>query len=200
MANQILVIDTETTGLDPAKNSLWQIGIYYVDPQGKAYTANFRCKPLDIDNITDEALQVCHTTKEELMQLPEAKVMYEQFRNFLLSCCALQTPLIWVGYNCKFDQAFVDNFLKAFDSQDSIWKYFRHHHSVDMFEYMKLLKSSGLFESESLRLEVAYKLFGISEDTAHDACQDSYVTYLLYQWATDTIRKGFLQNQKLMEV
>jgi hypothetical protein len=63
-----------------------------------------------------------------------------------------------------------------------------------MYEYMKLLKSSRLFESESLRLEVAYKLFGISEDTAHDACQDSYVTYLLYQWATDVSRKGMQAN------
>lgn len=195
---KLIFIDTETTGLDPVKNSLWQIGIVYRNESGQVYSLNFKCKPLNMENITDEALQVCNTSREELEKLPDPKEVKNQFIEFLLSCINGGEKLTWVGYNSRFDQGFIDVFLKHFDPQDSIWNYFYRHH-VDMLEYVRLLKSMELFNPETLKLGSLYQMFGIDETTAHDAVQDSYVTYLTYQWAEDIIKKGFIYNQKLLE-
>lgn len=186
---KLLVIDTETTGLDPKKNSLWQIGAYYRNKAGQIYTLNLKCNPLDWENITDEALTVCHTSKLALSKLPPAQDLYNTFRNFLIQETSDGEKLTWVGYNCEFDQAFIQSFFHHFDSNDSIWNFFDRHY-VDMLDYMRMLWSLEIVNTPSLKLETAYKMFGLGIDTAHDGCEDAKVTYMLYQWMEETIKKG----------
>lgn len=191
---KLLVIDTETTGLDPVRNSLWQLAGYYRNKDGQLYTLNLKCSPLDWENITDEALAVCHTSREELAKLPPAKALYDTFRNFLLQETADGEKIIWCGYNCRFDQGFVESFFKHFDPTDSIYRFFDRHH-VDMLDYMRILRSMEVINAPSLRLETAYKMFGLGTETAHDALEDAKVTYMLYQWATDILAKGLNNGQ-----
>lgn len=186
---KLLIIDTETTGLDPTKNSLWQIGAYYRNKKGQVYTLNLKCNPLDWENITDEALTVCHTSKLLLSKLPPARDLYNTFRNFLIQETSDGEKLTWVGYNCRFDQAFVQAFFLHFDINDSIWNFFDRHY-VDMLDYMRMLRSLEIVNTPSLKLETAYKMFGLGIDTVHDGCEDAKVTYMLYQWAEETIKKG----------
>lgn len=192
---KILFIDTETTGLDPVKNSLWQLAAYYRNAKGELFTLNLKCKPLDMENISDEALRVCHTTKEALAALPEAKELYTTFRDFLVQETRDGEKIIWAGYNYRFDQAFVEALFKHFDPRDYIRNFFDRH-SVDMLDYMRLLRSMEIVNAPSLKLETAYKMFGIGTETAHDALEDAKVAYMIYQWATSTITKGLNSDRK----
>ena len=186
---KIFIIDTETTGLDPNKNSIWQIAGYYRNAQGQLFTIDLKCNPLDWTNITDEALKVCHTTKEELAKLPPAREIYNVFRSFLLKESSDGEKIIWGGYNCKFDQSFMQAFFKHFDSHDSIFHFFDKH-AVDMLEYAKALKAIGILNADTLKLETIYKMFQQGTETAHDALEDARVTYMFYQWMENTIMKG----------
>lgn len=192
---KILFIDTETTGLNPIKNSLWQLAAYYRNSKGELLTLNLKCKPLDMENISDEALQVCHTTKEALAALPETKELYTTFRDFLIQETRDGEKIIWAGYNYRFDQAFVESLFKHFDRKDSIWNFFDRH-SVDMLDYMRLLRSMEVVNAPSLKLETAYKMFGVGTEAIHDALEDAKVAYMIYQWATSTITKGLNNDRK----
>ena len=188
----LFIIDTETTGLDPDKHCIWQIGCYYVDDQENVFSLNYKCRPYNMDTISPQIYEICSVTKEELESYPDPKEVYHQFRNFLLSKMGTE-KLTWCGYNCQFDLNMMDAFFKHFDPEDSIYKFF-HHHCVDMYAYMKILKSMKVINAPSLKLETAYKMFGIAEDTAHDALQDVRVTYMLYKWAQNTILKGLKEG------
>ena len=193
---KIFVIDTETTGLDPNKNSLWQLAGYYRNAQGKLFTLDLKCNPLDWENITDEALRVCRTSKEELAKHPPAQQLYMTFRNFLLQEISDGEKITWCGYNSKFDLAFVESFFKYFDPSDSIYRFFDRGSTVDMLEYMRLLRSIGFINTPTLKLEEVYKMFGYGTETAHDALEDAKLTYLLYQWAENTIINGLNHDRK----
>lgn len=178
---KILVVDTETTGFDPNKNCLWQIGCYYRNEFGQLFSLNLKCKPYGDVDIEDEALKVAHMTRDELFSLPDPNEVYQQFRNFLISISAGEKP-IWVGYNSRFDLNFVEAFMKHFDPKESIWNYFDRHF-VDMLETTKFMKAIGVFNPENLKLGRVYEMFGMDTDTAHDALQDTKVTYMLFQYA-----------------
>lgn len=186
---KLFIIDTETTGLDPSIHSVWQLAGYYRNSQGNWFSLNLKCCPLRLELVTEEALTVCHTTKEELSSYMPAKDLYEQFRNFLVRETIDGDKITWIGYNSKFDIQFVEKLFKDFDPNDSIFKFFSRQ-TVDMYEFMKILKSMELINTPSLKLEEAYKMFGIGTETAHDALQDVMVTSMLYQWAEGIMRKG----------
>ena len=185
---KILVIDTETTGFDPTQHCLWQIGCYYRNESGILYSLDLKCKPYNIETITDAALEIAHITKEELMALPDPQEVFQYFRNFLISISCGEKP-IWVGYNAKFDINFVEAFIKHFDSQDSIWKYVDKHY-VDMLEFTKMLNAIGKWSAENQKLGRIYELFRIDADTAHDALQDTKVTYMWFQYAEQILLKS----------
>lgn len=185
---KIFVVDTETTGLEVGKHSIWQLAGYYRDELGNLSSVNFKCCPLHLENTTEEALKVSRMTKELLKILPPAKSMYYELVNFFLKISQGEKPL-WIGYNCKFDIGMVDCFLKEFDGQDSVRKYFDPYH-IDMYEYMKLLRSINFVNPENLKLEQVYRMFGVGTETCHDALQDAEVTYRLYTWAEQTLQKG----------
>lgn len=192
---KILCIDTETTGLDANKNSLWQIGAYYRNKNGQVFTIDLKCCPLDVVNITQEALNVCNKTKEELLSLPPANTVYESFRNFLVQETLDGEKITWCGYNCRFDQGFMESFFKTFDPQDSIWKFFDRHH-VDMLEFMRMLRATEITKASSLKLGTVYEMFGINPDTAHDALEDARVTFMAYQWMESVLMKGISNGIK----
>jgi DNA polymerase III alpha subunit (gram-positive type) len=178
---KLLIIDTETTGLDPNVNHIWQIAAYYRNSKGEWSTINLKCCPCSLENVTNEALQVCRTSIEELTSFPDAKSVYNQFRNFLIQETSDGEKLVWVGYNCKFDMSFMESFFKYFDQQDSIYRFFSRHH-VDMLDFSRLLYTAGVLDSPSLRLETIYKLFGQGTETAHDALEDARITTMYYNW------------------
>ena len=190
---KLLIIDTETTGLDPNVNHIWQIAAQYRNAKGEWSFINLKCCPYSLDNITEEALKVCRTSLDELKSLPDSKTVYNQFRNFLIQETSDGEKLVWVGYNCKFDMNFMEAFFKNFDQQDSIYRFFSRHH-VDMLDFSRLLYTAGVLESPSLKLETIYRLFGYGTETAHDALEDAKVTALYYTWIESHLQSTIVKR------
>lgn len=96
--NNVLVIDTETTGLDPEADELLQIAIVEYDGDGR-FLSFFRP---DRHTEWPEAMAVNHITPAAVALCHPAEAYRDTIQKALDSADAL------VGYNVGFDLAFLD--------------------------------------------------------------------------------------------
>lgn len=190
----ILVIDTETTGLDPEVNDIWQIAAYYRDANERVFTIDLKCRPDDMNSVHPQMLEVCHVTKEQLESFPPSQQVYQQFRNFLLGIQPFGSKLIWVGYNTQFDMTFMQKFFKVHDQGDSIYNFFDKR-AIDLLPFLQMLRSIDIINPTNLKLETVYWMFGQGTETAHNALEDARVTYMFYLWIEDLLKKGLRHEQ-----
>ena len=67
---KLFFADTETTGLDPIKNEMFQLA-FLIELEGKvAEEVNITFRPERWDTVSPEALEITGKTKEELRSYP----------------------------------------------------------------------------------------------------------------------------------
>jgi len=190
--NKIILIDTETGGVNPEKSALIQLsGIIRIDKKD-VEKFNFYIKPFENSEVTEKALEVQGRTLEELKtdKYVEEKEVYKQFIKLLdkyIDKYDRTDKFIVAGYNVRFD---VD-ILKAF---------FQRHGNNFLFSYLdssmldplysiRLLQIAGILPVlENNKLETWCKHFGI-ELKAHDSLEDIVATKKLIGKLISLIRK-----------
>ena len=173
---KLLFLDTETTGLDPDKNAVIQIaGVVEINGEVKE-EFNFKCKPLEDDEVELQALDVQKLTVEELELYPESKPVYEQFSKMLDSYVDRYNKadkFYMVGQNTKFDYDFLNSWFKKHGDR---FLYSRiNYHLIDIMQMSAMFKLAGLMEIPNLKLETIAKYFKIPLD-AHKAENDVKAT------------------------
>ena len=106
-----LVLDTETTGLDPKAQDVIQVaGVLQIN--GKEYERfNFKCQPFSYENIQVAALKINRTTVEMLKTYPTPAQTCNQLCDLLdRYVFGYKTKFTLIGQNVAFDI----NFLKEF--------------------------------------------------------------------------------------
>lgn len=125
---KLILIDTETTGLDAERNGIIQIA-GSVRVGGKEVDSfNWQIAPLPNDVIEPGALAVNGHTAEIIKTWPNPAQVKKEFESLLAKHCNKfdkSDKFHWVGYNADFDMRFVRAwFSKLGDSYFGSWFWF----------------------------------------------------------------------------
>lgn len=161
MLKNYLIVDIETTGLDPQKDKIIEIGAIKVK-EGQ--------EPERFDRIINPRIpipvyitELVGITDEMVCEAPELDVVMAEFLEF-----AEELPLL--GHNLKFDYSFLKTAAvrcgysferKGLDTLAIARKYLK--------------------ELESRKLDALCQYFGIQDDNHHRAWNDVQVTMELYE-------------------
>lgn len=178
---KFLVIDTETTGLDPTSNQIIQLGaIVYDDKEEKAsinlHVSYDHCsfiEPVAFSKnktgINDFMQHYIHTDKKNL-DIREAVYKFCDF--------VLKNPCDYlVGFNVQFDLSFL---RAAFERSKVNFVNFLPYKVIDPFVTAQMLILTGnLPNTMKTNLSALCKHYGINNEGAHEAMQDIGMTYSL---------------------
>lgn len=157
-----IVIDIETTGLDPSNDSLIEVGALKVQDEKVVDTFSSLINPgVEIDSYNSSLTGI---TNEELADAPSTVSVLEQFSDFI-------GDSILMGHNVHFDI----NFL-----YDNFEKYLSVPLSNDFVDTLRLSKRY-FKEAPSHKLTRLADYLHIEVDVSHRALADCYTTLYLYK-------------------
>lgn len=187
MINQttIIVFDFETGGLDTAKLEPLSLAAIALDPrtlQEKDRWQAKRIRPLDMNNLSQGALDVNGIKREELMDAPEQKLVWAEFAKF----CKKHNPKgaspfsapIAAGKNIRnFDLPIAERLCRTYGNVDKGGR-------PNLFNPRKIIDLEDLiwswFENsddlENYKMDTLRAYFGMSTEGAHDAMVDTEQT------------------------
>jgi len=177
---KVLWLDTETTGVDPVKNSIIQIaGIVEVDEVAIDRFSIFM-QPFPGAEIEPEALVVSGTTLEKLETYKSFALGMDRFKCKLeenIDKFSKTDKFILAGYNIGYDAGFLRQaFLHVGDNFFGSWFFSC---NLDVMTYVaEDVKRGARYESHSLGSVCAVN--GVCLECAHDALADIAATRELY--------------------
>ena len=159
----LIWIDTETTGLDPFKHGIVELGAIIDGRPVKHF--NRICDPGDV--VYDpKALEVNGISLEEIKSRPSIEEMLREFDQHVWD------RAIIAGHNVAgFDIPFLK---EAYRRAGLKWRF--HYHCVDPMVLANVLKHWGLLDTRSLSLGGLAEHFGIDPGNAHRALDDIKTT------------------------
>ena len=189
---KILWIDTETTGLDPARHEIIQLaGIIEINKVIKD-SFNFRCRPTNPGTVSEEALKVIGHTLDEIRQWPEPRSLFKGFLQTIgpyINKHNKNDKYIVGGQNVEFDYRFLEATAKL-HKFDYLFAYLGYH-KIDTIHMAMIAKLLGRLDVPNLRLQTLAKHLNIPlDDNAHDAFADITATRQVAQQLLRIIAGG----------
>ena len=189
----LLYIDTETTGLDTATCSIWQLSGYISDTAtGTSDSFDYKMRPYRNEIISKEAAAKTGATQEELDSYPSQSEAFANFTALLSKYVDLEDwnqRAIPVGYNISFDL----DFLRAWFTFNNSATLFSKNIYFPGIDVMYLAAYCLLGERSKMRnfqLSTVYeKLTGKSLTDAHNAMTDIDATKELLNVIVGKLRK-----------
>ena len=161
-----IVIDTETTGLNPYDDELLQVSI--IDVQGNTLFNSY-IKPLYTDNW-NKTMAVNHITPETVATAPNILEVKQEISRIINSAHTI------IGYNVDFDLGFLSN-IGIKNENAAI---------VDVMEnfayiYGEWSEQYGCHKWQRLTKCAEYYGYNCGTDIAHDSLADCKATLYCYQ-------------------
>ena len=163
--NEIIIVDTETTGLNADTDELLQVSI--IDSQGNTLFNSY-IKPLFTENW-DGAMAVNHITPEMVANAPNILEVKQEINRILNSANII------VGYDTNFDLSFLSAAGIEFEQQQI----------VDIMQdfapiYGEWNDYYGSYKWQKLTTCANYYNYNWGDDTAHDSLADCRATLYCY--------------------
>jgi exodeoxyribonuclease X len=169
---QVVIVDTETTGFDPATDSLVELAAVYPDSWGRGDHETHTSLVKPTTPIRFDAMAAHHITEEEVANAPDLDMAMdavfgnEEERNeFLL-----------VAHNAEFDRGFLPQFAT--------------HPWICTYRCaMHIWPDAQSHRNQSLRYELGLDVSdmpGKAGGSAHRALYDAWVTFKLYEKMRET--------------
>lgn len=177
MENKYIVLDTETTGLNAAEDELLQVSI--IDNEGTVLFDSY-IRPTQHTEWA-EAERVNHITPEMVADAPTIAEVMPEINDILNRYDKI------VGYNLKFDKAFLENNGAEFLSTE-------YADVMKMFApiYGEWNDQRGSYKWQKLTIAADYYGYDWSEHKeAHNSLGDCYATLHVYKEINEVIK-----NQK----
>ena len=188
VSNQILWVDTETTGLDPERNGIIEIaGIFQYPGQRDQKSKRFEtmCDPGRVE-LHPKALEVNGIKEEDISTFQPIDRALANMDTYVEPWCVI------AGWNCA---GFDIPFMKAAYKRAGIkWRF--HYHCLDMMVVANWLKFCGRLNCKSLSLQNVAKYLGINTadfGDAHRAMPDVLTTVAIAK----VFRDQFLGGMKI---
>lgn len=172
--NEYIVIDIETTGLDPSYDEIIEIAALKISNDEIISSFSSLCKPTPYTSSDDGVTTLCYVdefitkltgiTNEMLSEAPITEIVIKDFIEFI-------GDSILIGHNVNFDV----NFL-----YDSVKQYYNLDFSNNFIDTMRIARKL-LPELKHHRLIDLIKHYGISSTSSHRAMPDVENTYTLFQ-------------------
>ena len=182
---KMLFFDTETTGLDPVKNSLFQIAlIVEIDEQIK-FRKSYYARPLAGTIASPEALKINKVTVEQLRDMPPAEETFKKIRDDISPFLngSRFDKFILSGYNSgPFDIPFFKTWVEKIAGFTEYNKMFWVG-GVDVMDFAlwKLRKTRGNmvnFKQETVARELGIK---VDENLSHEGMYDVCTCYNIFR-------------------
>ena len=177
MENKYIVLDTETTGLNAAEDEILQVSI--IDNEGAVLFDSY-IKPTQHTEWA-EAERIHHITPEMVADAPTIAEVMPEINDILNRYDKI------VGYNLKFDKAFLENNGAEFLSTE-------YADVMEMFApiYGEWNDQRGSYKWQKLTIAADYYGYDWSEHKeAHNSLGDCYATLHVYKEINEVIK-----NQK----
>jgi DNA polymerase III epsilon subunit-like protein len=169
----ILLIDFETTDVDPTKAKPIQLAAVLLDKKTLEEKTTFSSFiKQDLKNANPQALKVNGITKQQLAQAPsQDEVIHEFVKKFGTDVMLAS----WVQY---IDRAMLFLMLKDADLDPHIYDYY---HFLDVWPiaYTHLTKQGNQVEFRSS--DAMFKYFGIPPRGTHDALEDCRIAAEIFK-------------------
>lgn len=166
----LIFVDLETTGLDPRKHEIIQIGALVVSQPDFEVVKKWevKVKPEHLETASAEALKMVNHDPKKWKEAVLIKQALEEFNQ-------LAKDGMLIGYNISFDWMFLEtNFVR--------------HKIKPTFDYHCLDIPSMIFLAlykdlpEKIRLGHITKHFGLSRKSeTHDALEDAELTHQIFK-------------------
>ena len=167
-ADEVVVFDTETTGLNPKKDEILSIGAVIVKGNKILTSEKFELFVKPTKAINEESIKIHRIRNIDLENGSEATEAIEQFLHFIGS-----RPL--VGYYIDFDVKMVNKYVKSL---------------LGITLPNKTIEVSGIYHDKKikfipdgtidLRFDVMMKDLGLPIFGKHDALNDAVMTAMMY--------------------
>ncbi|MDQ1274042.1 MAG: polymerase subunit epsilon [Planctomycetota bacterium] len=173
---KILWLDTETTGLDPKLNDIIQLAMIIEVGGEVKERIEYKIKPFNLHNISQEALNVNGITLQEMEGYPTVKEVYRGLIDVwgkYIDKFDKADKFIPAGYNVSFDIDFLREFFLKHDKYFGSWVW--QYKPLDPLSLIRYLEYRNYLKLENHKLETICRHFGI-EIKAHDAMADIEAT------------------------
>lgn len=189
----LLYIDTETTGLDTATCSIWQLSGYISDTAtGVSDSFDYKMRPYRNEIISKEAAAKTGVTQEELDSYPSQSEVFSSFTALLGKYVDLEdwnqrvTP---VGYNVSFDLDFLRSWF-TFNNSATLFSKNIYFPGIDVMYLAAYYLLGERSKMRNFQLSTVYeKLTGKSLANAHNAMADIDATKELLNVIVGKLRK-----------
>jgi len=187
---KLFYADTETTGLDPINNEMFQLAFLLEIDGNVVEEVNITFRPERWDTVSQEALDITGKTKEELRSYPPKAEGYKKLIAILgkyVDRFDKTDKMIWIGQNPDFDVRFVRTFFK--EMNDKFFGSWWDPRPADLISLAVASKTRGVFDPPNFKLGTLAAEFGIEFD-AHDAMADVHATRQVWQLLAKNITPG----------
>lgn len=201
----ILVLDTETTGLDPERNVLLSIGAClfdFVNAKKPKLISSFNRK-IDVNSIIENkhpmtamALKINNYFEVDILNQGkydckevEPKRVAVDFMKYSVQTCREYGPVFLLGQNLKFDVDFINKFMLRELGIEG-WREMFDRSELDTKNIALFLNFCGVTDYQYFSLSALCKLLNIDIDSnkQHDALYDAELTAMVFYELSNKIK------------
>lgn len=176
MDQTIIIIDTETGGLDAENHSLLTVSM--IATRGRLFlkAADWKVKHRGY-HVTPQALEI-----NGIDLVTHDKEATEAYQVASGICQFIEEvrkdpseKVVFLGQNTAFDMAFLERFMQSCYGL-SLFKKLVSHRKLDLMNMTAFLNLSGLLKTDGLGLDDVVKALGIKVPERHTAYGDAWAT------------------------
>ena len=167
----MIVVDIETSGLDPVRCGIWQIGALELENPENTFLEESKIDPEDA--IEQEALTVTGKTEQELRN-PEKQSQKQLLENFFSWVSKIENKIL-IAHNAPFDLNFLEIKARKFNIKVPFGHRSFDLHNIASLKYFQLNGQFLIQEGKSkMDLSKVLNLCGLQDNReAHNALEDA---------------------------
>lgn len=177
---KLLVVDLETTGLDPNSDSIIQIGACLLSRKVLREEQCMTTLVQPTSPISRESQAIHGLTPEDLDNAPTLANAIRKLEDL-----APPSKVFLCGHNISFDTAFLKAAYRQLDRE-----YPYDYHTVDLWSVANFVFSANGLNPPNYRLDTLAGLYNIGRDRHHDALQDVQITAKVFKHLYQSAREA----------
>jgi len=168
IGTELVVLDTETTGLNPKKDEILSIGAVIIRDNKILMNQSFECFVKPSANISKESIKIHHIRECDLSEAIEAEDAIRQLLDFIGN-----RPI--VGYYIDFDHKMISKYTKQIIGSTLPQP------TIELSSmYYKRYRKSSSYEFVDLHFDTIMNALKLPFLGKHDALNDAIMSAMIY--------------------